>query len=421
MQPSLPPLCLTASLVSAAKIGGFLPTLMCEVISSAQGTDAVTARLVIDTGSEHSFITKKLARSASLLHQERSTQALRGIGGAVVAVKQSYCQVTLRSLVSTKEWTIYVRCIPEVCGHVPGEDITEEDLSGLGQLALTEKYPRRSGAIDILIGQDLLSQLMLPELKKDDSGIMAWSTIMGTAVSGRRKAQDDLAKHLCCINDNVSPTLTNHALGKLLTRFWDLETLGIKDQREILQSPDEKYAVQHFAKHTVQKDNRYCVSLPFKPEATTPLNNYEAARVRFLALERSLNRNPDRKSVYMTEMSKYIDAGHVELVDSNDLQGDEAFYLPHHPVIKEGHESHALRIVFDGSATDHRGTSLNSSLLPGPALQTDLADVLLRFRSQAIGLTGDVSKMFLQIEIESSHRDWLRFLWREPGSNKPIR
>ena len=40
-----------------------------------------------------------------------------------------------------------------------------------------------------------------------------------------------------------------------------------------------------------------------------------------------------------------------------------------------------------------------------------LFDTLLRFRMHSVALTADIAKAFLQIEIDESDRDYLRFLW----------
>ena len=71
------------------------------------------------------------------------------------------------------------------------------------------------------------------------------------------------------------------------------------------------------------------------------------------------------------------------------------------------------RIVFDASAKDSSGVSLNSCLEPGPALQPDLVGILLRFRKNYVGIMGDLEKMFLQIRLKEEDRDSHRYLWRD--------
>ena len=57
------------------------------------------------------------------------------------------------------------------------------------------------------------------------------------------------------------------------------------------------------------------------------------------------------------------------------------------------------RIVFDASAREGNGVSLNDCVLPAPALQPKLASVLIRFRTNRIGLMADIEKMFLQSKL----------------------
>ena len=68
--------------------------------------------------------------------------------------------------------------------------------------------------------------------------------------------------------------------------------------------------------------------------------------------------------------------------------------------------------MFDASAK-HKGVSLNDEILPGPKLQNDLVDILLRFRRNPIALVADISEMYLRIQIAPPDRRYFRFLWRD--------
>lgn len=49
----------------------------------------------------------------------------------------------------------------------------------------------------------------------------------------------------------------------------------------------------------------------------------------------------------------------------------------------------------------------------GPSLNPLLYDILLRFRENNIVLVGDIEKAFLNVSVDKSDRDCLRFLWLE--------
>ncbi|KRX84033.1 hypothetical protein T06_16712 [Trichinella sp. T6] len=74
-------------------------------------------------------------------------------------------------------------------------------------------------------------------------------------------------------------------------------------------------------------------------------------------------------------------------------------------------------IVFDGSAK-YKGISLNEYLDAGPALQSDMVGVLLRFRLYSIAVQADIMKMFLQIGLKEKDRDVTRFLWKDLSKDK---
>ncbi|XP_011877984.1 PREDICTED: uncharacterized protein LOC105567609 [Vollenhovia emeryi] len=55
-------------------------------------------------------------------------------------------------------------------------------------------------------------------------------------------------------------------------------------------------------------------------------------------------------------------------------------YIPHHAVVRDSSATTRLRVVFNASSRTSNGTSLNSHLLTGPKLQTNLIGVILRWR-----------------------------------------
>ena len=87
-------------------------------------------------------------------------------------------------------------------------------------------------------------------------------------------------------------------------------------------------------------------------------------------------------------------------------------YMPHHPVIRGERETTKVRTVYDGSAKPSANElSINDCLQPSPNFIPKLFDVLIKFRSHSVALTGDIEKAFLRIGITETDRDMLRFLW----------
>ena len=87
-------------------------------------------------------------------------------------------------------------------------------------------------------------------------------------------------------------------------------------------------------------------------------------------------------------------------------------FLPHRAVVCNEAETTKVWIVYDASCYDARtGCSLNDYLHVGPSLTPLMFDTLLRFREKPIALFGDIEKAFLNLEIDPSDRDCLRYLW----------
>ena len=94
-------------------------------------------------------------------------------------------------------------------------------------------------------------------------------------------------------------------------------------------------------------------------------------------------------------------------------------YLPHHGVFKMEKLTTKCRIVFDGSAKNSEGVSLNDNLLPGPKRQLDIVHLLMNLRLHQYTLVGDISRMFYCINLKEEHRHYYRFLRNDNPNEEP--
>ena len=97
---------------------------------------------------------------------------------------------------------------------------------------------------------------------------------------------------------------------------------------------------------------------------------------------------------------------------------EKEFNIPHKGVVKSDADTTKLRIVYDASAKEsNTQPSLNDCLIPGPPLQSQLWNILVRSRFYPVLLTRDIEKAFPQVRIKEQEHDALRFHWRAPGSD----
>ena len=143
----------------------------------------------------------------------------------------------------------------------------------------------------------------------------------------------------------------------------------------------------------------------------TPLGKSRSLAVKQLeALERSL-RGSSQSKEFTNAAQEYFDMGHAEIVPVADLSKPlhEVYYFPMYTVRKEMSFTSKVRVVFDTSAKNASGTSLNDHLLIGPTVHPSIIDILLRFRRHQITLTTDVSRMY-RAALLPEHSDLHRFL-----------
>ncbi|GFV11461.1 DUF1758 domain-containing protein [Trichonephila clavipes] len=115
-------------------------------------------------------------------------------------------------------------------------------------------------------------------------------------------------------------------------------------------------------------------------------------------------------NIYENVIQSWLAEGIIE-VPKNEISC-YGTYLPHRAVIKLSSSTTPIRPVFDASARLANYPSLNQCLACGPSLIELIPDILLRFREREFGVTADIRKAFLQINIRKEDRDFPRFLWR---------
>lgn len=95
---------------------------------------------------------------------------------------------------------------------------------------------------------------------------------------------------------------------------------------------------------------------------------------------------------------------------------ESGYYIPHHGVIT----AEKFRVVFNGSMKTTSGISLNETQLVGEKLQPDLFITLMNFRKYKYGITADIEKMYRQVLVHESDKQYQKILWR-PNEQTPVK
>ena len=298
--------------------------------------------------------------------------------------------------------------LPKICNPLGPVKLSLMDNPHLQGLTLADSYPRNSVQVDVLIGADHYYSFVTGTCKRGENpeSLVAVESYFGWIITG---PVDSYSKQTSAMLTMVE----NNEVTASLRRFWELESIGIVEAVNPTMSQEEELAVNDFNDGLNFDGKNYEVRLPWKRDHPKLENNYAQAVKRLESIERKLKRDPEKAEAYTTAINQYVEKGFAEEVLDLTSGDGSVRYLPHHAVFRADRQTTKCRIVFDASAREQDNVSLNDCVLPGPALQPNLASVLIRFRTHRIGMMADVEKMYLQIKLSPKDQDVHRYLWRD--------
>ncbi|XP_076298577.1 uncharacterized protein LOC143217822 [Lasioglossum baleicum] len=291
-----------------------------------------------------------------------------------------------------------------------GEDCNEEKP--------TDPEFSSAARIDLILGTEVYSAILEEGIRKGGPGSpIAQETTLGWILSGSVSSQphSDLGEHpaqgLQCSVD-----LELHGL---VQRFWEQEEATPAPRTTLSEA---EYQCEQFFKETHSRDSngRYIVRIPLKYKPEDLGNSYTPALRALIRQENRFALDSSIKAAYSKFMDEYEALNHMALVPTKTSLPRNAFYLPHHSVIRESSSTTKVRVVFNGSNRTNYGISVNDLQHVGPKLQTDLADVITRWRRYFYVFTADIEKMYRQIRVHADDWDLQRIVWRAHPEKTPL-
>lgn len=387
------------------------------VRAASRSGENVILRALIDQGSQASFVTESTVQYLGLKKVSASGQ-ITGLGGGSTVISKAVVDILLRSLYEPN-FTITVRAHvinKRITSFLPSKKVEVLQWDELQNLNLADPEYHTPNRIDILLGAEVHAQIIQDGIKKGPFGApLAQSTNFGWIISG-------------VVNDSASPSSQLQTFycydhtgddTDLLKKFWELET-DIPMPKQQLLTEEEQYCEEHFQQTTTRDaEGRYIVRLPFKNENPQVKSSREIAEKRLKSLENRLNTNINLKMKYTEVIEEYIGLKHIEVIPENEINRENAIYLPHHAVIKEDKTTTKVRVVFDASCKGKNNLSLNNQLLVGPTIQPELRHIIMQWRMAPICLSADIVKMYRQVKTDERDNDYQRILWRK-NSNENI-
>jgi len=379
--------------------------LMAAKIPVSAGRQEELAIVFFDCGSQRSYITNHFARRLNARKLAKNDLTLFTFGSDIP------------TRLSSPRYSIELRDNDDIRTTVPvsGIDkISEGVTASIGNYRPDLPVPMtpRVHKPDILIGMADFWKFFRGMQHVEGDIYQIWTTF-GPLFCGRREAHVFRAPATAAMSvverpsdgePGEEPAETDDTKG-----FWDLETLGIKDNPT---EDDDATAMQMFKESLQLIDGRYQVAWPWKEEVPDLPTNFGLAYHRLRSNYRSLQCRPELLKAYDDYFSDWHARDIIELTERRGYGLEH--YLAHHPVI-----THKLRVVVDGSTHLAGAKSLNDCLHRGPVLLPDLAGLLLRFRLPPVVMMADVEKAFLMLSLGERDREVCKFLWIKDVTRPP--
>ena len=375
----------------------------------------IDALVMIDSGSNTSFISKKTAQTLGLTGT-RTNLKMNLAGGKKNSEESEQVDITVTSLTDKNvEKSLQAYTIGNPCS--PAKTVSRKSVESYPHLKkVSDDLYLSGGKIDILIGTNFAEAFVDIHIISGNTGDpIAKKNCFGWYVLGQFEEQ--------CMN---SPKIDSIDVGTVsalqdLKKLISQDMLGVKPT-ELCTCTDNVLKENKFVKSlessTQIVDGRVQVRMPWKETGPPKRSNYDLALKRMYCTETNFKRK-DCLEVIESEVQKLLDHKFVIEVPSNQVNHNQKeWYLPLQAVFTP-ERSTKVRLVFDASAKGHDGLSLNDHLEKGPNYINSLPNVLMAWRWDSVAYCGDIRKMFNQISVHPDDQVFHRFLWRRSTNELP--
>ncbi|XP_037919655.1 uncharacterized protein LOC119656992 [Hermetia illucens] len=336
----------TTTLYASALLQTEEVLLQTATIIASSNSSSVPVRIILDGGSQRTFVKENIVMKLQLDTHDTVKLRILPFGDSNNSEPKLFKRVRIKlgSLHSEEAIEILAIVVPEICSTAfQYVRSTELDILGL-KLADTSYLNETEFEIGIIT-----------------DNLVAIDIIFGWTLQGPISTQ------------GTSVTSTNLNVG-----------LQVDDIIE---------------KHIRKNGTRYEASLLWRNDECIIDNNRGGA---LKGLRRSLvklSEDPEKLIQYDEIIREMISSGVAEICDEAEKTNERTYFMPHRPVYREERETTKTRIVFHASARSGGNPSLNDLLWSGPNLLPDILKMILNVRLGKHGITADIERAFLQIEL----------------------
>ena len=384
--------------------------------SSSQQT-----RILLDCGSQRTYITEQLATTLGLERGEETEINLVTFGSEqskVLKTTSTKLDIKLKNGTVMQIVANIVRSITETIYRKPLKKAPSDEYNYLvNSLDMADSIPTEceSSTIELLLGNDYYLDLILSQKIEIQPGFYFLASKLGWILTGRtgviEDEHDDTNMLVLTYKTNVTETNVFTGVDEILSTkpiiedFRKKESIGIEDKTE--DTADEK-AMKTLKQKPRRENGKYQVAWPWKGDTSDFPENRGLLLDRLKSLTNKLNTQPEFMTRCDTIFQDQLNDGVVEEVDRESCD-EIKYYNPYHIVIKPLKATANLRVVYDASDKIRKKyKSYNECLYRCHVLICDLCDMILRSMLPKIGSDSVIEKTFLQVELQPPERDVTR-------------
>ena len=260
-------------------------------ILKSPGNQATQVRMILDSGSQRTYITEKLADNLKLTLKPPEKLMVATFGSdkpKQIKYRPTSLQLTLKD---GSVMSIEASVAPHITGKISRLPLNPEDLAFLKndgwEHKLADTLPSESehGSIEMLVGNDYYFELLLPRKVELGNGLFLFQSKLGWILGGRYPSVDNTDETPSLLVSTIgtappcmkiSTHMLSNADSSIVDRpnmecFWNLESIGISDSPI---SSDDDQALEMFNNTVKFDDGRYLVQWPWKESPQLLPENY---------------------------------------------------------------------------------------------------------------------------------------------------
>ena len=287
-------------------------------------------RMLLDTGSQRTYITEALAKKLSLKKGQESEINLVTFGSDKPKTQRTSETTIGVMLKGGNVMNINASIVPSITGSILRRPVQCQYLQNWEHLwnedNMADSFPtvKETTTIELLIGNDYYLDFVLPQRVEVQPGLYMLASKLGWILTGRttEPADDTIEQNMLIL------TYSTNAIKKTglpapdksfpikpnIEDFWKLEAIGITDSPK---DSDKARALQIFNETLKFENDRYRVSWPWKEDKSCLPENKELAFGRLKSLINRMKHTPELIDKYDEIIQNQLRLGVIEKVASS--------------------------------------------------------------------------------------------------------